>query len=68
MKSCRGLVLIVALSGLSPTARAQEWRQFRGLNGDGVAKDTKLPYQRGEDKNLAWKVPIPGGTTATGRG
>jgi outer membrane protein assembly factor BamB len=55
---CLGLILIV--SGLSATARAQEWRQFRGPNGDGVVKEAKLPGQWGEDQEIAWKTPIPG--------
>src|SRR4029077_10617955 len=60
MKSCRCLGFILILSGLSLAARAQEWRQFRGPNGDGVVKEAKLPGQWGEDQEIAWKAPIPG--------
>jgi outer membrane protein assembly factor BamB len=45
---------------LPVAAGAQEWRQFRGPNGDGVVKEAKLPGQWGEDQEIAWKTPIPG--------
>jgi outer membrane protein assembly factor BamB len=52
------LAAIVALASLSPAA--QEWRQFRGPTGQGIAEGTDLPVNWSETTNIAWKVPVPG--------
>ncbi len=36
-----------------------EWPQFRGPNGTGVADGFALPAEFNATKNLAWKVPVP---------
>lgn len=37
------------------------WPEFRGPAGDGVAHGTTdLPVEFGEEKNLVWKIPVPG--------
>src|SRR5947209_8859880 len=47
--------------GLAPAGMsADEWPQFRGPNGTGLAEDSQLPSAWGTDKNIAWKVKIPG--------
>ncbi|MGD0093488.1 MAG: PQQ-binding-like beta-propeller repeat protein, partial [Planctomycetota bacterium] len=58
-------VLLCALA-LSGIARAEDnWPQFRGPGGDGVASTTAdPPVQWGEALNIAWKVPIPGGRSS----
>lgn len=38
---------------------ADRWPQFRGPNGDGIAK-AKLPIEFNEQENVAWKIPIHG--------
>ncbi len=43
----------------SPTYAQQEWLQFRGPNGTGVAEGFALPVQFGSTKNLVWKTPVP---------
>ena len=48
-------VLLVANSSM-----AENWTQFRGANTDGTAADAKLPGEIAEDKNLAWKIEVPG--------
>lgn len=42
------------------TARGENWPQFRGPAGNGVVADSKLPSEWGPDKNIRWKVEIPG--------
>lgn len=37
------------------------WPQFRGPNGSGIAEGQKPPVEFGPNKNLKWKVAIPGG-------
>jgi outer membrane protein assembly factor BamB len=40
---------------------AQDWPQFRGPNGSGVAADTGLPVDVGPERNVRWKTPLPPG-------
>src|SRR5689334_12377163 len=47
-------VFLVALA-----ARADDWPEFRGPDGQGHAKGS-LPTEWGPDKNVAWKQAIPG--------
>jgi hypothetical protein len=55
---------LLALAALLPlfatTSRADDWPQFRGPTGTGVATDAKPPAEWGTDKNVAWKVHIDG--------
>ncbi len=44
---------------LSATATRADWPQFRGPTAQGHA-DGKLPTEWAMDKNVAWKVPVPG--------
>jgi outer membrane protein assembly factor BamB len=37
------------------------WPQFRGPGGSGVAEGQKPPVEFGPEKNVKWKVPVPGG-------
>ena len=36
-----------------------QWLQFRGPNGSGVAEGSKPPAEFGANKNLAWKTAVP---------
>jgi outer membrane protein assembly factor BamB len=47
---------------MSPSVSAKgtnEWLQFRGPNGTGVAEDRTLPAEFGLKKNLVWKISVP---------
>ncbi|HEX7297111.1 MAG TPA: PQQ-binding-like beta-propeller repeat protein, partial [Pyrinomonadaceae bacterium] len=37
-----------------------DWPQFRGPTGQGVSDEKGLPLTWSENKNVRWKVPIPG--------
>ena len=40
---------------------ASDWARFRGPNGTGISPDPEpLPVEFGADKNLKWKVALPG--------
>src|SRR4026208_311625 len=59
-------LFVVSISFLlltNQTLRAQqntnEWPQFRGPNGTGVAEGFALPAEFNATKNLAWKAPVP---------
>jgi outer membrane protein assembly factor BamB len=52
--------MIGVVMGILPAARAGEWPQFRGPNGDGVSSETRLPESWGPDKNVRWTFKDPG--------
>jgi outer membrane protein assembly factor BamB len=41
-------------------ARADNWPQWRGPTNDGVCRETNLPSEWSDTKNIAWKLPLPG--------
>jgi len=41
-----------------------DWLQFRGPNGTGIADGSTLPTQFGANKNLAWKAAVPFGRSS----
>ncbi len=50
-----GLLLLCAVG-----AEANDWPQFRGIGGNGVAQDNgAYPTDIGPDKHVLWKVPVP---------
>jgi hypothetical protein len=55
----RKTMVCVLLIGAS-CAIAQNWPQWRGPEGNGLAPGKKLPAEWGPDKNIAWKVALPG--------
>jgi outer membrane protein assembly factor BamB len=56
------LVLFVGLwlAGWPAVGRAGDWPQFRGPGGSGVAEGARVPLEWGPDKNVLWKVKVPG--------
>jgi len=55
-----GMVVSVAAAGDKSLA----WPQFRGPGGSGVAQGQKPPVEIGPEKNLRWKVAVPGGLSS----
>lgn len=39
---------------------AGDWWQFRGSQGTGVSDEADLPTVLSANKNIAWKIPLPG--------
>lgn len=37
-----------------------QWPQFRGPEGQGHSRESGLPVEWSETRNVAWKVPVPG--------
>jgi len=46
-------------SEATSVGRNDEWLQFRGPNGAGVAEASIVPAEFGVRKNLAWKTSVP---------
>jgi len=44
----------------SPAAEAGSWSNFRGPEGNGISRTAKPPIEWSEDKNVRWKVALPG--------
>ena len=64
----RHLPLILGTLGacfFTTTARAGDWPQWRGPEGNSVSTESGLPTQWGEQKNVAWKTPLPEWGTST---
>jgi outer membrane protein assembly factor BamB len=51
-----GSLLLVA-AGI---AAADNWPQWRGPHLDGISKETGLPREWSDSKNVAWKLTMPG--------
>lgn len=56
----RRILTAVAGLGAASAVVAADWTQFRGSDGSGVSAETKLPAVWTADKNVAWKVSVPG--------
>ncbi len=50
----------VSLTASAALATAADWTQFRGTDGTGVSSEKSLPTAWSADKNVAWKVSVPG--------
>jgi outer membrane protein assembly factor BamB len=53
------------LLGTAAPVRADDWLQFRGPGGQGHAADKGLPVTWAADKNVAWKIEMPGPGTSS---
>src|SRR5689334_220230 len=51
---------VLLVSSAATSIDASDWPRFRGPNGSGVSLDRGVPTELGENKNLLWKVAIPG--------
>ena len=54
----RACLLGTLLTGI---AAADDWPQFRGPNGSGLADTSNLPSKFGPAKNVVWKTALPPG-------
>lgn len=55
------LFALVASSIVSVEVAAENWPQWRGPGGQGVSAEPNLPLEWQPDRNIAWKVALPGG-------
>jgi len=52
--------LILLLSLFASTLLAENWPGWRGPRSDGTSLEKNIPTKWSADKNIAWKVAIPG--------
>jgi len=57
---CRTSLLLSILTFSMLTAGAEDWSGFRGPGSKGISKDTKVPTEWSDSKNLKWKKKLPG--------
>ncbi len=55
-----GLSFLVIIPGRSDTTKESNWPQWRGPNGTGVAPHADPPTHWSEQKNVRWKLGVPG--------
>jgi len=58
MKQIRAIILAIVV--LSMPAWAEDWPQFRGPTGQGIANARDVPTKWSATENVAWKKEIPG--------
>src|SRR5215212_10785208 len=58
-RSCRMICLLIVAVSLAPT-RGADWQQFRGPGGQGISDEKGLPTEWSAEKNILWKVKLPG--------
>lgn len=60
------IALIVSLLAghLSPL-QAENWPQWRGPTGNGLSNETGIAKEWSREKNIAWRLPLPGPAGAT---
>ncbi len=56
----RPVLAIVACACVPLATWAADWPQFRGPNASAIGTDRNLPVSWSADRNVAWKVKIPG--------
>lgn len=54
------LPLLVFASVILFPGYADNWPQWRGLNGDGVSQETGLPIAWTDESGIKWKCQLPG--------
>ncbi len=58
-------IIALAALALNFSVRAENWPNWRGPHFDGSSSETNLPDTLNLEKNLAWKVALPGRGGAT---
>jgi outer membrane protein assembly factor BamB len=57
----RAALVSLFLSVHLVAAGPPDWSRFRGPNGSGISAATNVPVEFGPQKNLLWRLPLPGG-------
>ena len=60
MRCLNRIACVFFLAAAASTLLAADWRQFRGPGGQGISDEKGLPIEWSAEKNIAWKVKLPG--------
>src|SRR5262245_46491193 len=63
-----GTIRRVLLAGIALAAQsswAENWPQWRGPNNNGVSGEKSAPIEWNREKNIAWRLEMPGSSAAT---
>ena len=63
MRAALRMAFAVTLLSIAPAIllnALEDWPQFRGPGGQGHSSERGLPVEWGEQRNVAWKMPVPG--------
>ncbi|HSG70606.1 MAG TPA: PQQ-binding-like beta-propeller repeat protein [Planctomycetaceae bacterium] len=61
----RSFVCLLTLFAAAAQVSAENWPNWRGPLNNGISSEKNLPIEWGPDKNVAWKVELPGPAGAT---
>lgn len=61
----RRTALLLLAAALPISARAENWPHWRGPRFDGTSQETGLPTEWSAEKNVRWRLPLPGKGAAT---
>jgi outer membrane protein assembly factor BamB len=53
-------IATIAFIVIASTPLCADWPQFRGPTQQGISEGKGLPIEWGPQKNVVWKVPVPG--------
>ncbi len=62
---CLGLAPALAAAGDPTSDAAKNWASWRGPTANGVSPHGNPPVEWSEEKNILWKIPIPGDGLST---
>ncbi len=57
--------LLILLGHSAFTAAGANWPAWRGPEGNGVAREKRLPTHWSTNQNIRWRVPLPGPGNST---
>lgn len=60
MRRSSQFACVVVLAAATGVSLGADWRQFRGPGGLGISSEKGLPVEWSAEKNVAWKVTLPG--------
>lgn len=61
----RPLLTILLCLSFARVARTENWPQWRGSRGDGIAAEKALPVTWSKTEHVRWRTPMPGQGGAT---
>ncbi|GAA4422530.1 PQQ-binding-like beta-propeller repeat protein [Bremerella cremea] len=57
--------LFLLFTIIAAPALAENWPSWRGPENQGISSETNVPVEWGTEKNIAWRLPLPGAAGST---